>query len=393
MLELDFTINSAIDRTDYVNNFVKLNPLYKFSSHELETISNYLLFGKDASGYSPVDRKLIQIDTKYSSYKKKAPESLEELTENPAFNEASIPQTPIRTKTPKFKIDRCADADVPGLPQLWEEIDRLAHIIAVSEHKEVDESVKILDSRSLYHAKHQLIELRREQYFLRDSAKPTLSFNLAANKGEYRGADPAIPWDQPSTQYSIAPLGVITTSPQRFLNPTFISEHDYHYNESALYKLDFRNKEHIYYLMESWTDLETLRALDCESTADGILETLNFYIKKANLNDSKSLILEMKINKKSNEEIGKQLSEKYGLNYSLNYISTIWKQKICGEIANAATLHFDEYMERENAFAWKKCNQCGRTMLRDTRNFMRKAKSSDGLAPKCKDCCKENRDK
>jgi hypothetical protein len=40
---------------------------------------------------------------------------------------------------------------------------------------------------------------------------------------------------------------------------------------------------------------------------------------------------------------------------------------------------------------WKVCTKCGRELLRDSRNFVKKTKSSDGLTNKCKRCDKEER--
>ena len=76
----------------------------------------------------------------------------------------------------------------------------------------------------------------------------------------------------------------------------------------------------------------------------------------------------------------------------MNYISTIWN-KICVQIANAADLHYDEWCAANYEKGWKKCNYCGKILLRDPRNFCKKSKSADGLTNKCKNCEKELRKK
>ena len=53
-------------------------------------MANYILVGKDENGQNAVDRKEVQIQTKYNSYKKKNTESLEALIESPTFNEADV---------------------------------------------------------------------------------------------------------------------------------------------------------------------------------------------------------------------------------------------------------------------------------------------------------------
>jgi hypothetical protein len=87
------------------------------------------------------------------------------------------------------------------------------------------------------------------------------------------------------------------------------------------------------------------------------------------------------------------VKELFGATHSPNYISTIYKQKICGKISEAATLHYDYYLNREIANAWKMCTCCGEYKLRDTREYMRRARSSDGLSSVCKICDKEKREK
>lgn len=85
---------------------IKKIDLSKLTPLELETVSNYVLYGKDSNGTSSVDRKEIQIDTKFDSYNKQHTTSLDELIESPTFNEATLTKNPTRYKKTHFKIDR-----------------------------------------------------------------------------------------------------------------------------------------------------------------------------------------------------------------------------------------------------------------------------------------------
>jgi hypothetical protein len=62
--KLDWTIKTPKDRL----NAIKEIPLDTLNKTELETISNYILYGKDEDGTSAVDRKEIFIKAKHSSY-------------------------------------------------------------------------------------------------------------------------------------------------------------------------------------------------------------------------------------------------------------------------------------------------------------------------------------
>ena len=64
--KLDFNIYSAKDRLEAIRSI----PLETLTPTELETVSNYVLYGKDEDGTSVVDRKEIEIKTKFNSYNK-----------------------------------------------------------------------------------------------------------------------------------------------------------------------------------------------------------------------------------------------------------------------------------------------------------------------------------
>lgn len=394
MVNLDFSIPTSTGRRDYVEKYMADNSDKKFSSSDLETIANYILYGKDEnSGESIVDRKEVQIKTKYNSYSKKEPESLDELIESPTFDERIFNTDKNRYKSIKPKIDREKDADVPGIKELWKSIDRYQHIIDANTGKVDDPAAPKLSSVELYKFKHMVIDLRRQQFYLRDMVKPTICMFGTSARKVYPQESDGIPWDLENSDFTIAPLGVLIGNDEKFFNPREYRGPEYTYNTEAKYTIDFRNFEHIYYLLENYEDLKISVVNKPDSTIGFLLDTLDFYIEQANLNDAKKVILNYKKSRVQNEIIRKKLEKDFGLTHSANYISTIWKQKICKEIADAAQLHYDYYLNREKPFKWKKCNQCGKIKLKDTREFMRKSRSSDGLASRCKECDKKNRQK
>ena len=110
---MDFNLDFDLVTSDERRDFIASKDLSKLTQKEIELCGNYILYGKDHSnnpeidGTSCVDRKEVQIQTKYSSYRKKKEESLDELTESPTFNEAEL--KPIHRsvyKNPKPELDR-----------------------------------------------------------------------------------------------------------------------------------------------------------------------------------------------------------------------------------------------------------------------------------------------
>ena len=70
------------------------------------------------------------------------------------------------------------DGDIPGMWEVWDSIDRLSHWIAQLEGKiPPEEGVEIFDdSYRLYRLKHNLIDMKRTQYYLKDAYKPQIHF-------------------------------------------------------------------------------------------------------------------------------------------------------------------------------------------------------------------------
>ena len=91
-LNLDFSLPTNVERVEFIEKYLalpqwKINPL---TSDELETIGNYLLYGKDADGKNAVQHKEVQIATRYGTWDRKEEESYEAILENPSFNENQI---------------------------------------------------------------------------------------------------------------------------------------------------------------------------------------------------------------------------------------------------------------------------------------------------------------
>ena len=92
-LHLNFTLTTTEERkaflTEYLRNeqFISRPP----TEDELETMANYLLWGKNSNGLNAKQSDGIDIETKHGTWDKDANiESLEGLLESPTFNEAAL---------------------------------------------------------------------------------------------------------------------------------------------------------------------------------------------------------------------------------------------------------------------------------------------------------------
>ena len=187
-------------------------------------------------------------------------------------------------------------------------------------------------------------------------------------------------------------MGLYFEGSPTFLRPQNDKTSERPYNTRAKYLIDFTNPKHIYRLLEHYEDLSIAALQRPNSTLSALVRTIDYYQDEAELSPTQKAVLAGKTKHLSNLEIRSILINQLHLNPSINYISTIYTQQVCGKIAEAATLHLDKWLNRFNQFAWKKCSCCGRTLLKDTREFVRKKRSSDGLSNQCKRCDKKKRE-
>lgn len=69
-LKLDFTLSTTEERKNFIDRYTK-ELTFTPNAEELEMMGNYILWGKDADGYSAVQRKEIQISTRHNTWQKK----------------------------------------------------------------------------------------------------------------------------------------------------------------------------------------------------------------------------------------------------------------------------------------------------------------------------------
>lgn len=409
--ELDYNLYSNSERanqvrnlfTDEVSAYYSTNFESATAQAELEKIANFILYGKDPkTDKNFCQKKEIQIEQAHSTYQRKKAESLDALLEDTTVKESDF--QPIRKsayKKIKPAIDREKDKDIPGMKDLWEAIDRLAaQVRTFKENKQLG-----LD---FYKKNHLLIQLRKEQFTLKDSVsepirgKTTRSLNTPStsftrNTGYIYDYNREYEYRKWRADHYRKDFGEEWYSKEQEALSNFTISEDkelnWHWVEVSKNELDLTDPVHVYNLLELYGTLKenSFENLNCDMKY--VLWELEDYIERSNLSAARKHILIRKIDKVTNETIREELQLKFGLNYSDNYISTIYKQMICGQIARTAEIARDEWIYRNQPEKFKVCSTCGRRLLRDNRNFIKKKNSSDGLAARCKMCDKEIREK
>lgn len=431
-LKLDFSLNTTIERTNFLNKYMStLN--FTPNEDELEIMANYVLWGKDPkTGLNIKQSKEVQLESRNKTWDAQPVESFDALLEAPGFTETMIKQS----EDPRPKIARVvfsrkearqkASPEVlKRLEELWKQIDELDLLLnfydlKVKKRKKpprsgllqlfTEEKIQHIQNRaeglSQFHylkLRHLLVELRREQFTLRDTyITPNICMETAMTL-------PVLPPTMDS-EILCAPVGLKYKNEftsklfpiDRFPIPTDFTEVELKQLISFYWKrkqemqsgkiFNFAELEHVYQALLLFYDLEddSLEAT-VMSTSPEFLDTLNFYINRAYLTPVHRDILNLKMKHYKNQLIADTINKKYEKSYTANYISTIFRQKIIPQINEAARQHVEIIENLCYPENWKKCRHCGKTLLVNSDNFVRKSRSSDGFSNQCKRCDKEIR--
>ena len=209
-LQLDFKLSTTDERAAFLTEYLQQDQFKKRppTEDELETMGNYLLWGKDPiTGLNAKQEGLVDIETKHGTWDKNNNiESLEGLMESPTFNEAQLlmySQVPTKPKREVFSrkeaLEKCPDYLVETFKSLFRQIDELELMINFYElaHNRrknppreqllnkftPEEQDRLLERSSHWNQykylkmRHELVELRREQYTLRDTYQQTMLSN------------------------------------------------------------------------------------------------------------------------------------------------------------------------------------------------------------------------
>lgn len=402
-------------------------------------MANYVLWGKDRkTGLNAKQDGSVPLSTKNGDWDDRDTrcESLDGLMEQATFSETQLspltaPQTKVKREvfSREKELARCPDYIKPTLIDLWRQIDELDLGIGLWEEahgrrdtpprKELvgkfgaEEIAAIQEATThwgqfLYLKKrHQLVELRRQQYTLRDSYVEPKQVRGTS------GAQMAAPDPMMDEDIEVLPLGAWNKSvaaalvfqsieklvPDNFgeeelrlISELYWEKKNYTAAPTTFF-VDFREPEHVYEMLQAFWDLDKEKN-NTEKLEDGagyLVRALKYYIAAADLTEVQREVLRQKMNKVKNVDIAATINKQFGKSYTTNYISTIFRQRIIPKINEAARNHEEVISQIFFPEEFKQCNCCKKVLLKSSTNFMKKARSADGFANKCKKCDKASR--
>lgn len=351
-IKLDYTIESPQERTELVKQIVESLPPQRLTHRYLQILADYIIFAMTKQ-----ERKSKKINTSNRMVTiNKRETSFEGLVSKFENGEDGIYNLITEDKniifTPKISITEQDIATIPGLKELREAIEM------------VEQAEKKARGKKKFLLKKQLIQMRQDQYVIKNSYKqPMYCLNAVKSFNTMSFNDDIIV----KSDGTIQDKSLIS-----FLNPKHISALLCNYSKL---KEDCYGKFYTdgYYLME---DLDAL----IEKT---LKEKYPLYY---------SLMI-YKIDGKQNIEIQKLLEQQHGIKHSVEYISSLWRNKIPKLLADQAKKDYlNWYFTIKEKGKWKKCSRCQEIKLAHNEFFSKNNSSKDGFYSICK-CCRNQKNK
>lgn len=347
LIKLDYTLDSAEERIALVKKFLEENP--DPGERYLEVLSDYIILQAAKEEKKEKKENSVITDNRMVTINKRET-SLEGLVSQFENGEDGVYNLITNDKNiifkPKNTITKKDLEEIPPLRQVREAIDSWGNVLKTAQGKDA------------YIAKSAMIELRKDQYVIKDAyKKPVNTTSYIRSKAPIK-LDGEVTINADGTCHS---SGIIFTDPV-VIEAILCNYSNLKQNSYGVFEND------TWYLMQDFDDL-----------SERALQAYPLYQR----------IVELKIDGKQNLEIQTTLEEEFNIKHSVEYISSLWRNKIPELIAAKA---------EEEALIWhyfhkdgvkprlKTCTRCGQTKLAHNKFFSKNKSSKDGFYSICKQC-------
>lgn len=342
MLKLDYSLQTPEERNELVKQILADNP--DPGERYLEILADYLILCMEKQ--EKKERKILT-DNRMTTVNKRET-SFEGLVSQFENGEDGVYNLMTEDRhmifQPKVSITKKDIEEIPYLKQLREAIEFWENRLKTSEGREA------------YIAKQTLIELRKDQYVIKNAYRKPIVFTQLTRSRHYIPLDGEITLDEEG--YTVS-SGVTLTDPA--VCSAILC------NYSRLKQDSWGNFE-----SDTWYLINTF-----EQVCDKALADYPLYMK----------IVECKIDGMQNIDIQETLQQEFGIKHSLEYISSLWRKKIPALIASAAEdQYLDWYYLNIEKGRYKRCSRCGQIKLAHNKYFSKNKTSKDSFYSICKSC-------
>lgn len=347
MIKLDYTLQTPEERNELVKQILEENP--NPNSQYLEILADYLILCMEKQERK--ERKILT-DNRMTTVNKRET-SFEGLALQLENGEDGIYNLMTENKNmifqPKVTITKKDIEEIEPLRQLRETIEQW------------EAKLKVAEGRNKLIIKRALIEMRKDQYIIKNSYRKPIRFTTLTHSKNYVSLEDKTHLFN-ENGYPI-PEGI------SFLNPKVCSALLCNY--VALKENSWGNFESdTYYVM-----------YDFDILVEKALTDYPLYRR----------LMEYKIDGLQNIDIQQKLFEEFGIKHSLEYISSLWRNKIPKIIASQAEDDYLNwyYLNKEKG-KYKKCSRCGQIKLAHNKYFSKNNTSKDSFYSICK-CCRNKK--
>lgn len=340
-LKLDYTLQSPEERKELVEKILQETP--NPSERYLEILADYLVLAmekqeKKESGIL-TENRMATINKRETSFEGLV--SQFENGEDGIYNLVTEDKNQIFQH--KVEITEKDLEEIPFLKQVREAIEMW------------EKRLKTASGRDAYIIKKAIIDLRKDQYIIKNAYRKPVVTMHASHTTHYTPLD---------TEEKVVDGEIVYSG---------ISLMDYKICSAILCnysKLKAAGEGN--FISDAWYLME-----DFDRVCGGALKDYPYYER----------LVEYKIDGKQNLEIQELLQVEFGIKHSIEYISSLWRNKIPKLIADYAEDEFLDwwYLTQEKG-KYKKCSRCGQLKLAHNKYFSKNKTSKDGYYSICKDC-------
>lgn len=332
-MRLDYNLTTAEERSAYINELVLTQP--RWSAAELRQMSDYILAPTTKISKRDIltENRLITVNKREVSYQGLS----DKLEGGEDALHILFRENKNMILSPKIEITEEDIATIPGLAELRIHIEQL------------EQNLKAAEGMAKYNLKKQIIELRKEQYTLKNSHRPTL----------------------------------YAKSTNKFLSTILNSE------------VHLGDEEQVSLLLTHYSKLKQELWENVDADLRWTMIDLDNLIEKYIRTDFPlyyDLII-MKIDGRTNLEIQDELQLKHGRLHSQEYISSLWRNKIPHIIAEG---HKEDWLDwvffHRLPGQYKKCSRCEQIKLAHQRYFSINKSARFGFYSICKRCRNKNKE-
>jgi len=345
-IKMDYSLLTPEARAAKVDEIIANTPPERLTSRYLDRLAEYIVdpITKEERKEKNILTKnhMVTVNRRETSYEGLVGklENGEDGLYNMIINDKNV------IFSPKNKITQEEIDTIPGLKDLVAAIEL------------VEREAKLATGKKKFLLKKQIIEMRQDQYVLRNAFKQPVYSRAAIKALSKLDLSEEIWMDEAGVVHS---SGCIN-----FFNPDHVMALLCNYNALK---------------QETWnkfsSDMKWM-LVDFKKLVDNALkEKYPFYYD----------LVCYKMNDKQNIEIQQLLYKKYGIKHSVEYISALWRNKIPKLICQQAEDEWlDFHFTQEEKGKWKRCSRCGQIKLAHNRFFSKNSTSKDGFYSICKEC-------